>query len=210
MRGFACGALRFLGCVLLLLLLLLLLLTRPCRLCVRLFLSLLARVSYLRPPPTVDEIVKSPNQTQSDSFYFVQGKLIMHNKARYTYFYPPGREAKLEGKLGGGSGEFFLVFFLVFFCLIYIAAGRPAGRPRRAFFAASLHAVCVCRFHSLAGRELRRFVCIRTRARTQFAGALSRRGVLSVAGGLLVFSRRCLVRACVQAPSPQVRRSRAR
>jgi len=52
----------------------------------------------------VDEIVKAPNQTQSDSFYFVEGKLIMHNKARYTYFYPPGREAKLEGKLGGGSG----------------------------------------------------------------------------------------------------------
>jgi hypothetical protein len=51
----------------------------------------------------VDEIVKSPNETQSDSFYFVEGKLIMHNKARYTYFYPPGREAKLEGKLSGGG-----------------------------------------------------------------------------------------------------------
>lgn len=61
---------------------------------------------YELPPmdaALVDEIVKSPNQTQSDSFYFVQGKLIMHNKARYTYFYPPGREAKLEGKLGGGA-----------------------------------------------------------------------------------------------------------
>lgn len=61
---------------------------------------------YELPPmdaALVDEIVKSPNQTQSDSFYFVQGKLIMHNKARYTYFYPPGREAKLEGKLSGGA-----------------------------------------------------------------------------------------------------------
>jgi len=61
---------------------------------------------YELPPmdaALVDEIVKAPNQTQSDSFYFVEGKLIMHNKARYTYFYPPGREAKLEGKLGGGG-----------------------------------------------------------------------------------------------------------
>lgn len=55
--------------------------------------------------PTVDEIVKSPNLTQSDSFYFVKGKLIMHNKARYTYFYPPGREAKLEGKLGNSNSS---------------------------------------------------------------------------------------------------------
>jgi hypothetical protein len=63
---------------------------------------------YELPPmdaALVDEIVKSPNLTQSDSFYFVKGKLIMHNKARYTYFYPPGREAKLEGKLGNNNSS---------------------------------------------------------------------------------------------------------
>ena len=31
------------------------------------------------------EIVAHPEHNQSDSFYFVEGKLIMHNKAQYTY-----------------------------------------------------------------------------------------------------------------------------
>jgi len=33
----------------------------------------------------VAEIIASPEQTKSDSFYFVEGQLIMHNKATYTY-----------------------------------------------------------------------------------------------------------------------------
>lgn len=32
-----------------------------------------------------EEIMKNPFETRSDSFYFVQGKLIMHNKAEYCY-----------------------------------------------------------------------------------------------------------------------------
>jgi len=31
------------------------------------------------------EIIASPEETKSDSFYFVDGQLIMHNKATYTY-----------------------------------------------------------------------------------------------------------------------------
>ena len=31
----------------------------------------------------VNEIVKRPFETESDSFYFVGNELIMHNKARY-------------------------------------------------------------------------------------------------------------------------------
>lgn len=31
------------------------------------------------------EMIKSPFQTKSDSFYFVDNQLIMHNKAEYSY-----------------------------------------------------------------------------------------------------------------------------
>lgn len=33
----------------------------------------------------VQEMVNHPFETKSDSFYFVDGKLIMHNKADYAY-----------------------------------------------------------------------------------------------------------------------------
>ena len=33
----------------------------------------------------VQEIVDNPYVTKSDSFYFVEGKLMMHNKADYAY-----------------------------------------------------------------------------------------------------------------------------
>lgn len=33
----------------------------------------------------VDDIVAHPYETSSDSFYFVEDKLIMHNKATYRY-----------------------------------------------------------------------------------------------------------------------------
>ena len=31
----------------------------------------------------VTEMIENPFETKSDSFYFVDGKLIMHNKASY-------------------------------------------------------------------------------------------------------------------------------
>lgn len=31
------------------------------------------------------ELIKHPYETKSDSFYFVENKLIMHNKADYSY-----------------------------------------------------------------------------------------------------------------------------
>mmetsp|Transcript_17718 Transcript_17718/g.24772 ORF Transcript_17718/g.24772 Transcript_17718/m.24772 type:complete len:189 (-) Transcript_17718:338-904(-) len=34
----------------------------------------------------VDEIVSNKHPSESDSFYFVDGKLVMHNKATYTYY----------------------------------------------------------------------------------------------------------------------------
>nr|CAG4638047.1 EOG090X0D9B [Chydorus sphaericus] len=34
---------------------------------------------------SMDEMIKSPFQTRSDSFYFVDDRLIMHNKADYAY-----------------------------------------------------------------------------------------------------------------------------
>lgn len=36
-------------------------------------------------PELEEEMIKSPFETVSDSFYFVEGKLVMHNKAAYSY-----------------------------------------------------------------------------------------------------------------------------
>lgn len=62
-------------------------------------------------PDLVADIVKTPYGVESDSFYFVDEQLIMHNKARYRYFYTKEQEAKLgissgsaEGKSSGGGG----------------------------------------------------------------------------------------------------------
>jgi len=33
----------------------------------------------------IADMIASPDQTKSDSFYFVDGQLIMHNKAQYSY-----------------------------------------------------------------------------------------------------------------------------
>lgn len=33
----------------------------------------------------VQEMILHPYETQSDSFYFVDNKLVMHNKADYSY-----------------------------------------------------------------------------------------------------------------------------
>jgi len=36
-------------------------------------------------PESIDEMIKHPFETRSDSFYFVEDRLIMHNKADYAY-----------------------------------------------------------------------------------------------------------------------------
>lgn len=33
----------------------------------------------------VNEMIRHPYETQSDSFYFVDDRLVMHNKADYSY-----------------------------------------------------------------------------------------------------------------------------
>lgn len=40
---------------------------------------------YVSPPVPVREMILHPYETQSDSFYFVDNKLVMHNKADYSY-----------------------------------------------------------------------------------------------------------------------------
>jgi hypothetical protein len=37
-------------------------------------------------PWTVEDMVAHPYETMSDSFYFVDGTLVMHNKAYYSYY----------------------------------------------------------------------------------------------------------------------------
>ena len=33
----------------------------------------------------IEQIINNPNETSSDSFYFANGQLIMHNKGKYMY-----------------------------------------------------------------------------------------------------------------------------
>ena len=44
-------------------------------------------LSNIRTPFAVREMVENPFLTKSDSFYFVDDKLVMHNKADYAYKY---------------------------------------------------------------------------------------------------------------------------
>lgn len=37
------------------------------------------------PPDLINEMIANPFETRSDSFYFVDNKLVMHNKADYSY-----------------------------------------------------------------------------------------------------------------------------
>ena len=49
----------------------------------------------------VNDMILNPFETKSDSFYFVNGKLIMHNKASYKYFRENAAQAKsYEDKFG--------------------------------------------------------------------------------------------------------------
>lgn len=47
-------------------------------------------------------MIAHPYETKSDSFYFVGGKLVMHNKASYKYFREDAAQAKksYEDKYG--------------------------------------------------------------------------------------------------------------
>lgn len=36
-------------------------------------------------PESIKEMIQNPFETKSDSFYFVEDRLIMHNKAEYAY-----------------------------------------------------------------------------------------------------------------------------
>ena len=37
-------------------------------------------------PEMQEEMVNAPFETHSDSFFFAEGKLIVHNKASYSYY----------------------------------------------------------------------------------------------------------------------------
>lgn len=45
----------------------------------------MSSVPALSPSLSVRLMVEHPYETRSDSFYFVDNKLIMHNKADYAY-----------------------------------------------------------------------------------------------------------------------------
>lgn len=60
--------------------------------------NLTARLSLSLPPPPdmqkVEEMIANPHETKSDSFYFVDDTLIMHNKASYKYVPEDAAQAK--------------------------------------------------------------------------------------------------------------------
>lgn len=62
-------------------------------------------------PPLSDELINDmiehPYETKSDSFYFVNDKLIMHNKASYKYIREDGAQAKksYEDKFGAKGAK---------------------------------------------------------------------------------------------------------
>eukprot|EP00586_Coscinodiscus_wailesii_P001380 CAMPEP_0172479306 /NCGR_PEP_ID=MMETSP1066-20121228/3848_1 /TAXON_ID=671091 /ORGANISM="Coscinodiscus wailesii, Strain CCMP2513" /LENGTH=283 /DNA_ID=CAMNT_0013239685 /DNA_START=314 /DNA_END=1165 /DNA_ORIENTATION=+ len=53
----------------------------------------------------IDEMVRHPFETTSDSFYFVGEELVMHNKARYRYL-PTSSEIKEGGNVAGMECDF--------------------------------------------------------------------------------------------------------
>lgn len=51
----------------------------------------------------IDEMVNNPFKTSSDSFYFVNNKLVMHNKASYNYGAEPAEAKQTGGAIGKGA-----------------------------------------------------------------------------------------------------------
>lgn len=43
------------------------------------------------PPELVEDMINNPFETESDSFYFVNDEMVMHNKAKYAYSVPDRR-----------------------------------------------------------------------------------------------------------------------
>jgi len=65
---------------------------------------------YCMPPLSeelINDMIANPFDTKSDSFYFVNGKLIMHNKASYKYFKEDAAQDKksYEDKFGAKGAK---------------------------------------------------------------------------------------------------------
>lgn len=48
------------------------------------------------PPDLINEMIANPFETRSDSFYFVDDKLVMHNKADYSYEGWAARDQRMD------------------------------------------------------------------------------------------------------------------
>ncbi|CAK9092768.1 Protein unc-119 homolog A [Durusdinium trenchii] len=51
----------------------------------------------------IDEMIANPFETRSDSFYFVNGELVMHNKAEYNYCGEPAEAKPTAGAPRAGA-----------------------------------------------------------------------------------------------------------
>lgn len=62
-------------------------------------------------------MISNPFETKSDSFYFVNGELVMHNKASYKYFKEDAAQAKksYDDKFGAKVILFYKLLLLLLF-----------------------------------------------------------------------------------------------
>jgi len=60
-------------------------LSRLCLSCPQYAAGLIGNFLFLTGMLTVKEMISHPFETRSDSFYFVDDRLVMHNKADYAY-----------------------------------------------------------------------------------------------------------------------------
>ena len=58
-------------------------------------------------PSLLEDMIQNPYETKSDSFYFVENKLIMHNKASYKYLREDAAQSKrsYEDKYGSKGSK---------------------------------------------------------------------------------------------------------
>ena len=61
----------------------------------------------LLPSELIDKMIESPYETTSDSFYFVNNEMVIHNKAAYKYFREDRAQEKrsYENKYGSKSSS---------------------------------------------------------------------------------------------------------
>jgi hypothetical protein len=79
--------------------------------------------------PAVDDMIAHPYETTSDSFYFVNDKLVMHNKAYYRYYTDDDEAGSPRGGLLAASlGCAACVFRVNWWCDVTLSQRKKKAR----------------------------------------------------------------------------------